>query len=160
MKKEKIMKNIVKVAVLCMFIIYLLCLANLLFFSSEYGRTVADEYRYNLTLFREIKRSIHLFTIGNYMYGILNLGGNIVAFMPFGFLLPILRDDKKHTLWTMLWKSFLLSLGAEVIQFISKTGTFDVDDLILNTIGGALGYLCYWLLIKRGKQRGEKKNEG
>ena len=38
---------------------------------------------------------------------------------------------------------FLLSLTVEVIQLISKVGCFDVDDLILNTLGAVLGYVFF-----------------
>ena len=38
---------------------------------------------------------------------------------------------------------FLLSLTVEVIQLITKVGCFDVDDMILNTLGAALGYVLF-----------------
>ena len=39
--------------------------------------------------------------------------------------------------------SFELSLLVELLQLVFKVGSFDVDDLLLNTIGGLLGYLVY-----------------
>jgi len=39
--------------------------------------------------------------------------------------------------------SFELSLLVELIQLVTKVGSFDVDDIILNTIGGAIGYIVY-----------------
>ncbi len=38
---------------------------------------------------------------------------------------------------------FSISLTIEVIQLITKVGCFDVDDMILNTLGAALGYGIY-----------------
>ena len=41
--------------------------------------------------------------------------------------------------------TFGLSLAIELIQLVSKVGSFDVDDLMLNTLGGVLGYLTFVL---------------
>ena len=47
----------------------------------------------------------------------------------------------------------------ETIQLVSKVGSFDVDDMLLNTIGGALGCLIfYWMnRIRRSYETKEKK---
>ena len=42
----------------------------------------------------------------------------------------------------MLILSFLLTLSIETIQLVFKVGSFDVDDMFLNTLGGIAGYLC------------------
>ena len=54
---------------------------------------------------------------------------------------------------------FLLSLTVEVIQLISKVGCFDVDDLILNTLGAVLGYVFFVISnhIRRKKYHYGKK---
>jgi len=36
----------------------------------------------------------------------------------------------------------------ETIQLVWKVGSFDVDDLILNTLGGVIGYLLFWICNK------------
>ena len=72
----------------------------------------------------------------------LNLAGNVIGFLPFGFFLPILsRRLRNGVLVTM--SGFGLSLLVESIQLIFKVGCFDVDDMILNTLGAALGYGIY-----------------
>lgn len=75
-----------------------------------------------------------------------NMLGNLIGFMPLGFLLPVLfpklRETKKIILVT-----FLTSLAFEIVQLITNLGSFDVDDLLLNTIGGFLGY-CLFVLFK------------
>ena len=43
--------------------------------------------------------------------------------------------------------SFELSLLVEVLQLVTKVGSFDVDDLLLNTVGGILGFLIYKLAV-------------
>ena len=41
-----------------------------------------------------------------------------------------------------------MSLTVEILQLILRVGSFDVDDLLLNTLGGALGYVLLTLLEK------------
>ncbi len=131
---------------------YLLLLSYLLFFSSTYGRTEEMGYRYNLRPFHEIRRGIKNINTVGYRYVIVNVLGNIVAFMPFGFLLPLVSEARVHVGKAAV-STFLLSLAAETIQLLSRTGAFDVDDLILNTIGGIFGYLCYAVLAARRRKR-------
>jgi hypothetical protein len=58
-------------------------------------------------------------------------------------VLPIIsRQQRKFARITLL--SFLSSLLVELIQLVSKVGSFDVDDMILNTLGGVIGYLLFW----------------
>lgn len=47
----------------------------------------------------------------------------------------------------VLFLSFLLSLGYEVTQLLTGMGIFDVDDLMLNTLGGMIGYVLYIVLL-------------
>jgi len=99
------------------FIVYLIFLAYFLFFS---------DYR-------------HVVGLKSFM---LNIVGNIVGFMPCGFFLPIISRRSRCWFNTM-FLSFLFSLCIETIQLIFKVGCFDVDDMILNTLGGILGYILY-----------------
>jgi hypothetical protein len=39
--------------------------------------------------------------------------------------------------------SFELSLVVELLQLVTKVGSFDVDDLMLNTLGGLFGFFVY-----------------
>jgi len=126
------------------FIFYLIFLAYFLFFSDYFGRGnhAQQEYAYNLTPFKEIRRFIiyrHVVGLKSFM---LNIVGNIVGFMPCGFFLPIISRRSRCWFNTMLL-SFLFSLCIETIQLIFKVGCFDVDDMILNTLGGILGYILY-----------------
>ena len=78
----------------------------------------------------------------------LNIYGNVLCFLPFGAILPVLSKRCRY-LAAITLLSFEFSLLVETVQLITKVGTFDVDDLFLNTIGGILGYfifkLCnYW----------------
>lgn len=125
------------------FVLYMILALYFMFFSETLDRTrVSEEYRYNLTLFKEINRFWNM----RYTYGwhitIVNLLGNVVCFMPFGFLLPTVSRKKifKNFLSVTLM-AMLFSLGIETAQLLSKVGAFDVDDIFLNTVGGFVGYV-------------------
>jgi glycopeptide antibiotics resistance protein len=131
-----------KTGYLILFALYLVILFYLLFFSEKMGRTVVTEqYRYNLTLFREIRRFYNLRHSETKMF-LLNIFGNVAAFVPFGYLVPKLKQRSTSFFFTALF-SFELSLCVELLQLVFKLGCFDVDDLLLNTLGGMLGYLIY-----------------
>ncbi|MEY9093660.1 VanZ family protein [Paenibacillus sp. RC84] len=77
-----------------------------------------------------------------------NFAGNILIFMPFGMLLPLLLRGMSNPWSKVFMLSFTFSLGLETSQLILTIGTFDVDDLILNTFGGLLGHgVLRWLQI-------------
>lgn len=137
-----------------LFAAYLILLFYFLFFSEGLGRASTEaEYRYNLTLFREIKRFIEYRHVLGYKAVFLNVVGNVIAFMPFGFLLPPLMNYKTNWFVTTIW-AFLFSLFVETIQLFFRLGRFDVDDMLLNTIGGLLGYIiCILLKGTKGKKR-------
>ena len=69
-----------------------------------------------------------------------NLVGNIASFIPFGIFLVLLSKNKRISIKSVLALSLSLSLSLECLQVLSSLGIFDVDDLILNTFGGLLGY--------------------
>ena len=118
------------------FVLYMILALYFMFFSETLDRTmVSDEYRYNLTLFKEINRFWNM----RYTYGLL---GNVVCFMPFGFLLPTISKRKvfKNFL-SVTSMTMLFSIGIETAQLLTKVGAFDVDDIFLNTVGGLMGYI-------------------
>ncbi len=124
-------------------LLYLALLLYLLFFSKEYGRTEQyNGYRYNLVPFREIRRYSGG-GIGSYLFR-LNILGNIVAFVPLGFLVPMASKWKRGFLYVAAM-TYLASFAVECLQLISRVGIFDLDDIMLNTLGGMLGYILYVL---------------
>ena len=143
-------------------LVYLCVLAYFLFFSEKMGRNdVHQEYRYNLQLFQEIKRfagSRHRYPLAFF----LNVIGNVLAFMPFGRLMPQMCSYCRKW-WVTMAFSMGLSLLAELVQLVGKLGCFDVDDLVLNTIGGICGYLiyCIWQYTSasRHKEQGGTAHE-
>jgi len=146
------------VLTLC-FICYMILLVYFLFFSEEYGRTEPYEtYKYNLELFKEIKRYWYNREKIGTLFFLINLVGNVVVFMPFGFLVPVMyREQRKDVVYRghyfrsmlfVLLLGFLFSLVIEFIQLVTKVGCFDVDDLLLNTSGVLLGYIIYYISKK------------
>ena len=51
--------------------------------------------------------------------------------------------SKYRSFFSAVFYSFVLSFCVETFQLIAKVGSFDVDDLLLNTIGGAFGYVVF-----------------
>ncbi|MBO9658983.1 MAG: VanZ family protein [Chitinophagaceae bacterium] len=80
------------------------------------------------------------------MYKFMNIGGNILGFVPLGFLLPLVFFRRWSFVLTLL-SVFLISFLFESIQLYSGLGVFDVDDLLLNTTGGLLGCMVFLLIF-------------
>lgn len=68
-----------------------------------------------------------------------NTLGNILIFLPFGVFLPILYR-KYRTLSKVFVGSILISFLIEILQYVSQLGRFDIDDIILNTLGSIIGF--------------------
>lgn len=129
---------------LLLFVIYVLLLIYFLFFSEAYGRVAEAEreYRYNLTPFVEIRRFwVYRDQVGLFAF-FTNIFGNVIGFIPLGFILPIICRSWRNGFLIIL-SGFGLSLCVETIQLITKVGCFDVDDMILNTVGAAVGYITF-----------------
>ncbi|MCM1989142.1 VanZ family protein [Oceanirhabdus seepicola] len=128
-----------KISTKIIFFIYLFYLFYLVFLSSYYGRGVVHR-NYNLTPFKTI--SEFLFFSNNMRAILRNIDGNIAAFVPMGFLLPLAfsKMNKYHKVFAAI---ITATLFIEISQFIFGVGTCDVDDVILNFVGGIIGYKLY-----------------
>ena len=71
----------------------------------------------------------------------LNVWGNILMFIPLG--LYAANFMKQFNFWRALWVVIGASFGIEVLQYIFKRGVSDIDDLLLNTMGGLIGIFIY-----------------
>ena len=156
---EKKTKTLIRLTGILLFILYVLLLIYFLFFSEEYGRAaeVQQEYRYNLVPFVEIRRFwIYREQLGTFAV-FSNIFGNVIGFLPFGFILPVIFR-RMNSGFLICISGFLLSLTVEVIQLVTKVGCFDVDDMILNTLGAALGYVLFRICnhIRRKFHHGKK----
>ncbi|MDE6957891.1 MAG: VanZ family protein [Lachnospiraceae bacterium] len=125
-----------------LFVLYIAFIVYFLIFSDWYGRTgEMRDYHYNLELFKEIKRFWNYRHQVGFFAMFTNLFGNVVIFVPFGFFMPM--ASKYRSFFSALFYSFGLSLCVETFQLVTKVGSFDVDDLLLNTLGGVAGYTVY-----------------
>lgn len=84
-------------------------------------------------------------TIGHYCQvggwdSVRNLLGNLVLFVPLGLLLPALHAELRSARLVAAF-SLGVSLLIEALQYASGQRVADVDDVLLNTLGGCLGYL-------------------
>ena len=70
---------------------------------------------------------------------VINLGGNILMFIPLGFFLPRVLS-KTTSLPRVLLITAMLITAVEILQLFTLVGSCDIDDLILNVIGSAAGF--------------------
>lgn len=101
----------------------------------------------NFVPFDTIMRYINYAHYFNVDLIVVNLLGNLLIFTPMGFLLPLL-SRRFRRVWPVLFVGFVSSLAVEIIQFIFRVGSTDIDDLILNTAGAWLGYIAYKFIIQ------------
>ena len=140
MRKEH--KQRIRIISWILFGIYLIMMVYFLFFSEQMGRVPRYTYQYNLHPFAEIKRYLYYAGRVGTVLVLLNLLGNIICFIPYGFVIPVL-SVRCRSFGKILLLSFLASLLVESIQLVSKLGSFDVDDIMLNTLGCILGYVLF-----------------
>lgn len=116
------------------FIIYILCLFQIV---------TAQDVSFggvNIIPFKEIFR----YEAGTYLF-YKNILGNVLLFLPFGFFVGYFIKVKKVSV--MLLLTFIVSLSIETIQ-LAIGRVFDVDDVILNVLGGLIGFILYKVLNK------------
>ena len=77
---------------------------------------------------------------------------NVFLFIPLGFLCPLISQAHRH-LKKMVFLGFGLSLTIEISQMFTRHRVSDINDLIANTIGALLGYLCFALLAKLHRRK-------
>lgn len=121
----------------------------------------------NYIPFKNIKYILENYTIMNIFK---NIVGNIIMFMPFGFIYNILSYKKtkflRITTYCMLFSLFIESMQFYICNIIKVNyRVVDIDDIILNTLGGVIGYFMY-LIYKKTiknvilKKRKKPKNIG
>lgn len=130
--KEKII--VYKELMMLLFIIYILCLYYVVTFQDVSWSTS------NFIPFKEMLR----YEIGSRLF-IKNVVGNLLLFMPYGFFVTFYLKFKKA--YPVFILSLLVSLTIETTQGLIGR-VFDIDDIILNVVGGTLGFYIYYVLDK------------
>ena len=113
------------------FVIYILCLFQVVTFQDD-----TSWASNNFIPFKEIFR----YSITSRLF-IKNVIGNMLMFMPFGFFISYYLKSEK--IWIPLFITVITSVAIEVVQLTMIGRVFDVDDIILNVIGGIFGYYIY-----------------
>lgn len=76
---------------------------------------------------------------GLFLYNVI---GNMVILIPFGYFYPIVSKKAKQW-WFFALMALVLILSIEALQYVSMSGSLDVDDVLLNFFGAMIGYaLC------------------
>ncbi|THE10217.1 VanZ family protein [Bacillus timonensis] len=117
-----------------------------------YFRTKGGEFRYNLMPFSTIKNYFTYYDHFPFHIWIINIAGNIGVFVPFGIVLPILFP-KLSNFFLFLFAFIIGIFSLEILQLFSKLGSFDVDDIILNTVGAVIGFILLRLFRRRKNRR-------
>jgi glycopeptide antibiotics resistance protein len=73
---------------------------------------------------------------------IVYLVGNIIGFIPLGFLLPILFKRQRR-FGTFALSVLLGFIALEITQLMTMRGLFDIDDIILYALGAMIGFLLF-----------------
>ncbi|WP_127529884.1 VanZ family protein [Paenibacillus kobensis] len=163
----KRMQALITLPVTLLFVVYLYMLVKIILFKfgevnfmflwrqaeaaiTDNSRLRVGLYGANFTPFHTIAGNLH----SGALYEYIQLYGNIGLFIPFGMFMAYLVRGKRFgfvTYGAVLVSSFVLCLLLEGIQLLCTIGTFDVDDLILNTAGGVLGCMLFHLLSLTAK---------
>ena len=117
-----------------LFILYVMCLFEIVTLQDQnYGLS-------NYIPFKEIFR----YEGGSSLF-VKNIIGNVLLFLPYGYFASEYIKSKKA--WPICLLTTLVTITIEFVQ-LNIGRTFDIDDVILNTLGGLLGYLLYRLIEK------------
>lgn len=120
------------------FIIYILCLFQVVTYQDN--NYAAGN---NLIPFQEIFRH----PVGSRLF-LKNVLGNILLFLPYGFFISHYLKEKKT--FPILILTLIVSVAVESTQLMIGR-VFDIDDILLNVVGGVLGHYCYILVLKIGQ---------
>lgn len=131
------------IILLALFVIYLIVLFKITIFRDSNSGIQSV----NLIPFITISEYFQSMINGNRMIGISNILGNLILFFPLGYISALLFP-KMRKLTRILILAFGVSLAIEVFQYIFSRGSTDIDDVILNILGGAVGYGVYVLISR------------
>ena len=109
----------------------------LLFFLLFRKKAAGSFQSVNLIPFHSIGAYLFSDDMFSRAFALSNLLGNIAIFIPMGVYLPLLIRRKSIFVNTVCVA--LISAVVEVLQYIFAVGAADIDDVILNTVGGLIG---------------------
>lgn len=110
---------------------------------------------WNLKPLHTIRRLIAMLGSGRpalSKYALVNLIGSFLLYLPLGALLPWLFRGMRR-IYITLPVCIILVTAVELAQLLTMRGWPDVDDLLLNTVGAAVGYLIWRIAHTVGKRK-------
>ncbi|KTD88010.1 VanZ family protein [Paenibacillus etheri] len=121
-----------------------------------FGREVhtGGPLQYNLVPFRTVSLYFNLDNGLSLINRLVNLLGNVVVFIPFGFLSPLVKTCPISCLRISLYAVPCILL-LECLQMLLHVGSFDIDDLLLNMLGVWTGYGLFRVISFRSNKEGE-----
>ena len=161
---KKVNNNkLMKINLWIFFILYLVLLVSFTLFDDEFNRSISfiftapkDSVKYylenqvNLTPFKTIISYFDAFNQAlNTRILLLNLYVNFIVCMPLSLFL-VLLFKKQNKIWVFIITIVLTVLGIEVFQLITLSGSFDIDDIILNLSGAIIFYLVLKIKSVKG----------
>lgn len=121
-------------------ILYFLILFVILF----QKKSIGSFQSINLIPFCTIIEYLFPVNIISKSFALSNLLGNIVIFVPLGIYIMLINRNKSIVVNTII--TAFISIFVEVVQFIFRLGVTDIDDVILNTIGGLVGIILFQVI--------------
>lgn len=147
------MKKIIKLLIGISFVLYIFTLISLLFLGFRGYHPEQPLFEYikrssNLIPFKTITQYITAYQNGHLNFNILidNLVGNLILFSPMGLYLPF-YSRKLSKVFRFTGFMLLLLFIVEATQIMTRRGSFDIDDFILNMIGAMIGFAVWKMKI-------------
>lgn len=152
LSSSKLLNNLSKI----LFIIYLLLFVWVVIFKCNIDISLTNGYHYLKTISLEERFMLYLVPFKNHEFDsltkmLIDTILNTIIFIPFGLYLSYFIKKNRFI------KVFLISLGVtlfiEFFQLFSLLGSFQTEDIIINILGGVLGYIIYLLIYKDNLKR-------
>lgn len=105
--------------------------------------------------FQAARQAVHVDSIA----AIRGIFLNVLLFVPFGYLLPTIAP-RFRCWWKVILTGLSVSFLIELVQMFTGLGQFDLDDIITNLIGLAIGWLLWLLALKPREPKGKKIQSG
>ena len=152
LKSEKLLSIFSKI----LFIIYLILLIWVVIFKCNIAVSLTDGYLYLKTISLKERFLIYIIPFQNHFIDfkdfVLNdTFLNVIVFIPMGLYVSYFIKNKRFLMAFVI--SFGASLFLEVFQLFTLMGSYQSEDLIVNTLGGIIGYLLYKLIYKDTPRR-------
>ena len=149
-------KKTIRITICLLFIYYVSYLIYILFLDSAFGRGGYSlfsgymdyrthlKYATNFIPFKEISAYLTNMFRGSFRYSVVNIFGNLIAFSPMGFFLPVLFKKLRKFIPFIIVTVGIIA-AVEALQFLLLVGRCDIDDLMLNSIGAIIAYFIFRL---------------